>query len=107
MSKGDRHRSINDKFKSNFDKIKWSGESKYANKRRQTTENKSARVWADIEPYQAVGGDAAGSWITSRSKHREYLKRNNCIEVGNEKDYFFRHDGKSPDNPTKDWGRDD
>jgi hypothetical protein len=104
MSKGDRHRSINRKFKSNFDKIKFSGETKYANKKRYSkTENKSARVWNDIDPYQTVGGDKPGTWISSRSRHREYLKRNNCIEVGNEKDYFFKHNGKTPNNPTKDW----
>ena len=103
MSKGSRHRSINKKFKDNFDNIKFSGESKYANKKRNQSKRPDYFVWSDIEPYQAVGGDAPGSWITSRSRHREYLKRNNCIEVGNEKDYFFRHHGKTPDNPTKDW----
>jgi putative FmdB family regulatory protein len=38
----------------------------------------------DINPYQAVAGDRAGQWITSRSEHREYLKRNRLVEVGNE-----------------------
>jgi hypothetical protein len=59
----------------------------------------------DIEPYKAMGGDMAGKYIGSRSTHREYLKRNNFIEVGNEKDYFFKHNGKTHDNPTKDWGK--
>jgi hypothetical protein len=27
---------------------------------------------------------ADGSWVSSRSKHRENLKRNNCVEVGND-----------------------
>jgi hypothetical protein len=27
---------------------------------------------------------ADGSWIDSRSKHRENLKRNHCIELGND-----------------------
>jgi hypothetical protein len=27
---------------------------------------------------------ADGSWVSSRSKHRENLKRNNCIEIGND-----------------------
>ena len=39
----------------------------------------------DIEPYQAVAGDMAGKYITSRRKHREFLKRNRLYEVGNEK----------------------
>ena len=27
---------------------------------------------------------ADGTWVSSRSKHRENLKRNNCIEIGND-----------------------
>jgi len=27
---------------------------------------------------------ADGQWVSSRSKHRENLKRNNCIELGND-----------------------
>jgi hypothetical protein len=27
---------------------------------------------------------ADGTWVSSRSKHRENLKRNNCVEVGND-----------------------
>jgi hypothetical protein len=104
MSKGSRHRSISPKFKDNFDNIKWPDEApKWVSKKRRRRENKSAAVWNDIDPYQAVGGDKPGTWITSRSRHREYLKRNNCIEVGNEKDYFFKHNGKDENNPTKDW----
>lgn len=57
-------------------------------------------VLPDIEPYQAVTGDMAGKWITSRSEHREFLRRNNLIEVGNEKDYIVRNRGMSPDNPN-------
>jgi hypothetical protein len=37
---------------------------------------------ADIAPYQAVAGDRAGQFITSRSEHREFLKRNRLVEVG-------------------------
>ena len=36
----------------------------------------------DIEPYQNM---IDGKMISSRSQHREFLRRNNCIEVGNEK----------------------
>lgn len=46
------------------------------------------RVISDIEPYQAMGTDIAtgkAPMITSRSQHREYLKRNGYVEVGNEK----------------------
>lgn len=38
----------------------------------------------DIAPYQAVAGDMAGKHITSRREHREFLKRNGFVEVGNE-----------------------
>jgi len=54
----------------------------------------------DIEPYRAITGDMEGKMITSRSKHRAFLQRNKLIEVGNEKDYFTKNDGKSPDNPN-------
>lgn len=43
-----------------------------------------AMVTPDIQPYRAMGGDKAGQFITSRREHREFLKRNRLIEVGNE-----------------------
>ncbi len=41
-------------------------------------------VSPDIAPYMAVAGDRAGQHITSRREHREFLKRNSFVEVGNE-----------------------
>lgn len=41
-------------------------------------------ITPDIQPYRAVAGDMAGKPITSRREHREYLKRNGLVEVGNE-----------------------
>jgi hypothetical protein len=41
-------------------------------------------VTPDIAPYKAVAGDRAGEYITSRAQHREFLKRNRFVEVGNE-----------------------
>ena len=41
----------------------------------------------DIAPYQAVAVDAKTGkppMITSRQQHKEFLARNNFIEVGNE-----------------------
>jgi hypothetical protein len=38
-------------------------------------------VMSDIEGHISM---ADGSWVSSRSKHRENLKRNNCIELGND-----------------------
>ena len=38
-------------------------------------------VMPDIKPYRSM---ADGSVVTSRSAHREMLRRNNCQEVGNE-----------------------
>jgi hypothetical protein len=35
----------------------------------------------DIKPYKSM---IDGSTISSRSQHRRHLKRNGCIEVGNE-----------------------
>ena len=61
---------------------------------------KTPYVFGDIEPYKAVTGDMQGKWITSRSQHKAFLKRNNLEEVGNEKSYFTKHGGMSPDNPN-------
>lgn len=47
----------------------------------QETES-GPQVIRDIEPYKSM---VDGSMITSRSHHREHLKRHNCFEVGNEK----------------------
>ena len=38
-------------------------------------------VMRDIEPYKNM---INGGMISSRSEHRELLKRHNCIEIGNE-----------------------
>ena len=38
-------------------------------------------VVPDIEGHISM---ADGTWVSSRSKHRENLKRNNCVEVGND-----------------------
>ena len=38
-------------------------------------------VMSDIEGYISM---ADGTYVDSRSKHREMLKRNNCIELGND-----------------------
>jgi hypothetical protein len=47
----------------------------------------SIQIIKDIEPYRAVAADVDGNApvIKSRREHREFLKRNNYIEVGNEK----------------------
>lgn len=50
-------------------------------------ERKGPYIMPDIEPYRAVGPEY-GTLITSRSKHKEYLRRHNLIEVGNERKYF-------------------
>jgi hypothetical protein len=38
-------------------------------------------VMPDIEGHISM---ADGTWVSSRSKHRENLKRNNCVELGND-----------------------
>jgi hypothetical protein len=42
-------------------------------------------IMPDIQPYQSM---ATGEMITSRSRHREHLKANGLIEVGNETKYL-------------------
>ncbi|KPL28561.1 MAG: hypothetical protein AMJ72_02805 [Acidithiobacillales bacterium SM1_46] len=39
-------------------------------------------VIRDIEPYKNM---IDGRMISSRSEHRELLRRHNCVEIGNEK----------------------
>jgi hypothetical protein len=106
VSKGSRQRPLNrEKFRNNFDKIKW-GKPKWKPAKKQLRK-RVHYIMPDIEPYKAVGGEEAkrGEWITSRSREREYLHKNGFEQVGNEKEYFFKYNGKSHDNPTKDWGR--
>lgn len=55
-------------------------------------------IMEDMKPYQAVAGDMTGKMISGRKAHREFLRRNNFEEVGNEKREFEKHMGKSPDN---------
>ena len=42
-------------------------------------------VIGDIKPYQSM---IDGRMITSRSQHREHLKANKCVEIGNETKYL-------------------
>lgn len=53
-----------------------------------------AMLSPDIAPYQAVAGDRAGQYITSRKEHREFLKRNRFTEVGNEQPKPIKNDFK-------------
>lgn len=39
-------------------------------------------VQSDIGGYKSM---ATGEWISSRSKHREHLRKHGLIEIGNEK----------------------
>jgi hypothetical protein len=49
---------------------------------KQSMHKHQAPMYApDIQPYQS---QIDGSWITSRSKHRNHLKEHRCIEVGND-----------------------
>lgn len=38
-------------------------------------------VATDIQPYRSM---IDGSWITSRSQHRDHLRAHGCREVGND-----------------------
>lgn len=44
--------------------------------------SKTAYIMPDIQGYKSM---ATGEWISSRSQHRDHLKRNGLIEIGNEK----------------------
>ena len=45
------------------------------------TREQAPFVMPDIQPYQSM---ADGTMITSRSHHREHLKRHGLVEIGNE-----------------------
>tara|TARA_R100001440_G_C2490576_1_gene114975 strand:+ start:468 stop:680 length:213 start_codon:yes stop_codon:yes gene_type:complete len=52
----------------------------------QANRNAGHNIMRDIEPYQNMKDRG---WITSRSQHREFLRRNNFVEVGNEQNHLF------------------
>ncbi len=52
-----------------------------------TTERKGPYVQSDIDPYHVVGPEY-NKLITSRSHHREYLRKHDLIEAGNERKEF-------------------
>lgn len=51
-------------------------------------ERSGVQIIRDIDGYKAVGSDVASGgeapWIGSRARHREYLRDNAYVEVGNE-----------------------
>jgi hypothetical protein len=49
--------------------------------KQQMTLKEAPMVMPDIAGHISM---ADGTWVSSRSSHRENLKRNNCIEVGND-----------------------
>jgi len=50
-------------------------------KHKANDETDAPMIMGDITPYQSM---IDGSMIQSRSRHREHLRANGCIEVGNE-----------------------
>lgn len=52
-------------------------------------EQRAPHVMPDIQEYQVVGPEY-GKVISSRSKHREYLKRHGLIEVGDQKPKWMK-----------------
>ena len=44
-------------------------------------------LMGDIEPYQNMKDFG---WIQSRSQHKEFLRKHNLIEVGNEQNHIFK-----------------
>lgn len=51
------------------------------------------RIIPDINEYQVVGPEY-GKVITSRSRHREYLKRHNLMEIGDQKPKWMQQQTK-------------
>lgn len=51
-------------------------------------------IMPDIQPYISM---ADGTLVEGRAQHREMLKRNNCVEVGNEALKAMNYYDKLPD----------
>lgn len=50
----------------------------------------------DIQPYRAIAADKETGdrpWITSRQQHREFLRKNNYEEIGNEPISTMKYEG--------------
>lgn len=64
-------------------------------------------VMGDIEEYRTVAGDVANngqcSNIGSRSRHREFLKDNNLVEVGNDYDKRQVDEGRPRMQTESEW----
>lgn len=58
------------------------------------SEERSHMVMSDIQPYQSM---ATGEMITSRSQHREHLKKHNLMEIGNEVKHLMKPKEKKSD----------
>lgn len=62
----------------------------------------SIQIISDIQPYRAVATDIAtgkAPIIGSRAEHRDFLKRNKYVEVGNEFNQGPRHKPIDIDGP--------
>lgn len=55
-------------------------------------------IMPDIQGYRSM---ASGEYITSRSRHREELRRHGLIEVGNEVKAATTHTPKKSDRETR------
>jgi hypothetical protein len=63
------------------------------------TPKQAPMVIPDISGHISM---ADGSWVSSRSKHRENLKRNNCVEIGNDVPTTQKkHEFSTKDNETR------
>ena len=46
-----------------------------------TPQGKRFNIMRDIEPYRSM---VDGTMVSSRSAHRDHLRKHDCIEIGNE-----------------------
>lgn len=61
--------------------------------KKRDEKGQSYYIQNDIKPYKSM---VDGTMITSRSQHRNHLRRHNCIEVGDEDP--LKHAPKAPQN---------
>ena len=81
-----------------FVQIKTDNGWKLIPKSEHRAENRSAMIMPDIDP---VRSPIDGTMLTSRSRHREHLKRHGVVCVGNEKLSKCRPDEPKVDHALK------
>jgi len=67
----------------------WDREKEMLVEKGEQTPAPRMHIMPDIQPYQVVGPEY-GRVISSRSTHRQYLRRHGLIEIGDQKPKWLK-----------------